>query len=105
MYPYDKALNNADTSSDASEETRSWIQNFPNLLFVNNSKDIRTLINVVHKTDLINTEYLPNLESTIHLDASQSDYADTTDSQFLKAFLTLYVEGTFLLSIMAPCAH
>lgn len=85
MHPYNKVLNNTDTSSVASEETRSWIQNFPNLLFVNNSKDIRTLINVVHKTDLINTEYFPYLESTIHLDASQSDYADTTDSHLLRA--------------------
>ncbi len=34
MYPYDKVLNNADTSSDAGEEKRIWTHNPTNALYL-----------------------------------------------------------------------
>lgn len=50
-----------------------------------------SFIDEVYKTDLIDTEYLPYLESLIPRDANLADYIDTADFRLLRAIFSYYV--------------
>jgi hypothetical protein len=91
MHQYDKVLSYIDYFSTAREDVGTWVHNPPDLPYVNYSKEIISFIDEVYKTDLMDTEYLPYLESIIPRDAKLADYIDTADFRLLRAILTYYV--------------
>ncbi len=91
MHQYDKVLSYLDYFSTAGEEVGTWVYNPPDFPYVNYSKEMSSFIHEVYQTDLLDTEYLPYLESIIPREANLIDYIDTTDFRLLRAILTYYV--------------
>jgi hypothetical protein len=91
MHQYDKVLSYIDFFSTAGEEVGTWVYNPPDFPYVNYSKEMSSFIHEVYQTDLLDTEYLPYLESIIPREANLIDYIDTTDFRLLRAILTYYV--------------
>ena len=105
MHQYDKVLSYIDYFSTAKEEVGTWVYNPPDFPYVNYSPEISAFIYEVYETDLMDTEYLPYLESHLPLDANYADHIETADFRLLRAILTYYVrqerfqEGLWILAV------
>jgi len=91
MHQYDKVLSYIDYFSTAGEEVGTWVRNPPDFPFVNYSKEMSSFIHEVYETDLVDTEYLPYLESHLPRDANLADYIENADFRLLRAILTYYM--------------
>ncbi len=105
MHQYDKVLSYIDYFCTAGEEVGTWVFNPPDFPYVNYSSEMLSFIDEVYKTDLIDTEYLPYLESIFPRDAKLADYIKNADSRLLRAILTYYVrqerfqEGLWMVAV------
>lgn len=106
MHQYDKVLSYIDYFSTTGEEVGTWVHNPPDFPYVNYSKEMSSFIHEVYETDLMDTEYLPYLESHLLLDANYDNHIETADFRLLRAILTYYVrqerfqEGLWLVAIL-----
>ncbi len=91
MHQYDKVLSYIDFFSTAGEEVETWVYNPPDFPYVIYSPEISSFIHEVYQTDLMDTEYLPYLESHLPRDANYADYIENADFRLLRAILTYYV--------------
>lgn len=91
MHQYDKLLSYIDYFSTAGEEVGTWAYKPPDFPYVNYSKEMSSFIHEVYETDLMDTEYLPYLESHLPHGANYAEYIETADSRLLRAILTYYV--------------
>ena len=91
MQQYDKVLSYIDYFSTAGEKAGTWVSKPHVFPYVNYSKEMSSFIHEVYQTDLLDTEYLPYLESIIPREANLIDYIDTADFRLLRAILTYYV--------------
>jgi hypothetical protein len=79
--------------------------NPPDFPYVNYSKELSSFIHEVYKTDLMDTEYLPYLESHLPHGANYADYIETADFRLLRAILTYFVrqerfhEGLWMVAV------
>jgi len=109
MHQYDKVLSYIDYFSTAGEEAGTWVFNPPNFPYVDYSKELSSFIQDVYQTDLLDTEYLPYLESHLPHDANLADYIENADFRLLRAILTYYVrqerfqEGLWLVAVHDGC--
>jgi len=105
MHQYDKVLSYIDYFSTAGEEAGTWVFNPPNFPYVDYSKELSSFIQDVYQTDLLDTEYLPYLESHLPHDANLADYIENADFRLLRAILTYYVrqerfqEGLWMVAV------
>jgi len=106
MHQYDKVLSYIDYFSTAGEEVGTWVHNPPDFPYVKYSSEISAFIYEVYQTDMLDTEYLPYLESHLHHDVDYADYIENADFRLLRAILTYYVrqerfqEGLWLEAVM-----
>lgn len=91
MHQYDKVLSYIDYFSTAVEEVGTWVYNPPDFPYVKYSPEISSFVHEVYQTDLLDTDYLPYLESHLHRDANYADYIENADFRLLRAILTYYV--------------
>ena len=91
MHQYDKVLSYIDYFSTVGEKAGTWVYKPLDSPYLNYSPEISSFILEVCQTDLIDTEYLPYLESIIPRGANLTDYIDTADFRLLGAILTYYV--------------
>lgn len=105
MHRYDKVLSYINYFSTAGEEVGTWVYNPPDFPYVKYSKEISSFIHEVYETDLMDTEYLPYLESHLPLDANYADHIEKADFRLLRAILTYYVrqerfqEGLWMVAV------
>ncbi|MCK9558050.1 MAG: DUF6508 domain-containing protein [Candidatus Cloacimonetes bacterium] len=89
MHQYDKVLSYIDYFSTGRDEVGTWVykpQVFP---YVNYSPEMSSFIHEVYETDLMDTEYLPYLESHLPRDANLADYIENADFRLLRAIFTV----------------
>lgn len=105
MHQYDKVLSYIDYFSTAGEKVGTWVYNPPDFPYVKYSPEISSFIHEVYQTDLLDTEYLPYLESHLPLDVNYADYIENADFRLLRASLTYYVrqerfqEGLWMVAV------
>ena len=105
MHQYDKVLSCIDYFSTAGEEVGTWVHNPPDFPYVKYFPEISSFIHEVYQTDLLDTEYLPYLESHLPRDANYADYIENADFRLLRAILTYYVrqerfqEGLWMVAV------
>jgi len=106
MHQYDKVLSYIDYFSTAGEEAGTWVYKPHVFPFVNYSPETTSFIDEVYKTDLIDIEYLPYLESHNPKELNLSDYIENADFRLLRAIIMYYVsqerfqEGLWLEAVM-----
>ena len=111
MHQYVKALSYIDYFSTAGEEVGTWVYNPPDFPYVKYSPEISSFIHEVYQTDLLDTEYLPYLESHLPCDANYADYIENADIRLLRAILTYYVrqerfqEGLWMVAVSERCLY
>ncbi|PKN80555.1 MAG: hypothetical protein CVU48_01605 [Candidatus Cloacimonetes bacterium HGW-Cloacimonetes-1] len=91
MHQYDKVLSYIDFFSTAGEEVGTLVHKPPDFPYVNYSPEMNSFIHEVYETDLMDTEYLPYLESHLPRDVNLADYIENADLRLLRAILTYYV--------------
>ena len=111
MHQYDKVLSYIDYFSTAGEEVGTWVHNPPDFPYVKYFPEISSFIHEVYQTDLLDTEYLPYLETHLPLDANYADYIENADFRLLRAILTYYVrqerfqEGLWTVAVSERCFY
>ncbi|MDD2230831.1 MAG: DUF6508 domain-containing protein [Candidatus Cloacimonetes bacterium] len=111
MHQYDKVLSYINYFSTAGDEAGSWVSKPHVFPYVNYTPEMNSFIHEVCQTDLIDTEYLPYLESHLPIDANYADYIEKADFRLLRAILTYYVrqerfqEGLWTIAVSERCFY